>query len=257
MTEEKSTGTILWVVRHAEREDNVNHHWTKSSNLRSDNTPLSRRGQCQADELGKRFTNIELDRVFVSPFDRTLETATRLLGDRNISINVEPGLVEALYLCEDPPGYESLEVLKKKYPLIDTSYKPIMPWKLPREGYGDDGCSPRIEKTLEALVARYPGQRILLVSHGAPIGAIHEILSGRWKYVGQATVSKFVQTGKNRWQKELSSDSSHLSDQTNLRPWGGRRKKSSGPVSRFRRKIVATGVVRFVVVVVRLATKYR
>lgn len=60
---------------------------------------------------------------------------------------------------------------------------------------------------------------MLLVSHGAPIGAIHEIFYGKWKYVGQATVSKFVQTKDGKFLKELSSDDSHLSDKSNLRPW--------------------------------------
>uniref|UniRef100_A0A0M3JDT3 Phosphoglycerate mutase family protein n=2 Tax=Anisakis simplex TaxID=6269 RepID=A0A0M3JDT3_ANISI len=167
-----------------------------------------------------------LDHVIVSPFDRTLETATRILKNRNIPIEVEPGLVEGLYMCEDPPGYESLEVLKQKYPLIDTSYKSVMPWKLPREGYGDDACTGRVAKTLDGLAQRYPGnayrnsrKTLMLVSHGAPIGAIHEILCGSWKYVGQATVSKFVEVQPGKFKKELSSDSSHLSDQSNLRPW--------------------------------------
>lgn len=57
------------------------------------------------------------------------------------------------------------------------------------------------------------------MSHGAPIGAIHEILTGNWKYVGQATVSKFVESSPGKFKKELSSDASHLSDKSNLRPW--------------------------------------
>lgn len=51
----------LWVVRHAEREDNINHNWIKDktknpNNLKSDNSPLSLRGQKQADELNKRYS---------------------------------------------------------------------------------------------------------------------------------------------------------------------------------------------------------
>lgn len=60
---------------------------------------------------------------------------------------------------------------------------------------------------------------VLLVSHGAPIGAIHTVLGGSWKYVGQATVSKFVKKPKGGYIKELSNDASHLTDKTNLRPW--------------------------------------
>ncbi len=41
-----------------------------------------------------RFVEQKLDHVFASPFDRTVETATRLIGDRGIPIKVEPGLAE-------------------------------------------------------------------------------------------------------------------------------------------------------------------
>uniref|UniRef100_A0A0M3IMV6 Histidine phosphatase family protein n=1 Tax=Ascaris lumbricoides TaxID=6252 RepID=A0A0M3IMV6_ASCLU len=156
-TRNKMTGMTYWVVRHAEREDNISSAWRRNSSLKSDNSPLSKRGQGQADEISKRFEDVELDHVIVSPFDRCLETATRILRNRNIPIKVEPGLVEALYLCEDPPGYESLEILKQKYPLVDTSYNSVMPWKLPREGYGDDACTPRVQKTLEGLAEKFPG----------------------------------------------------------------------------------------------------
>lgn len=64
---------------------------------------------------------------------------------------------QGLYMCEDPPGYEDLDILKEKYPLIDTSYEPIMPWKLPREGYGDEACTPRVQQTLEGIEKRFPG----------------------------------------------------------------------------------------------------
>lgn len=39
------SGVVFWVVRHAEREDNINSNWSRNSTLRSDNSPLSRRGQ--------------------------------------------------------------------------------------------------------------------------------------------------------------------------------------------------------------------
>ena len=68
---------------------------------------------------------------------------------------MEPGLAEALYLCENPPGFEDPEKLKRKYPLGDTSYKPVFTPPLPREGYGDDACTPRLRKTLEGILERF------------------------------------------------------------------------------------------------------
>ncbi|EYC00815.1 hypothetical protein Y032_0112g274 [Ancylostoma ceylanicum] len=60
---------------------------------------------------------------------------------------------------------------------------------------------------------------LLLVSHGAPIAAIHKVWNNQYLYVGQATVSKFIEVEKGMFRLEFSSDASHLSDKSNLRPW--------------------------------------
>lgn len=65
----------------------------------------------QADELGARFDKIHLDHIFVSPFDRTLETATRLLrGHKDAVIKVEPGLAEVslFFLISADFSYNSI-----------------------------------------------------------------------------------------------------------------------------------------------------
>src|SRR4051812_42950973 len=112
------SGRTIWVVRHAEREDNINCSWLRQANplrLKSDNSPLSKRGHQQAKELAQRFATQQLDHVFASPFERTMETATAIVSARKgamaLKVKVEPGLVEALYLCERPPGFESADSL--------------------------------------------------------------------------------------------------------------------------------------------------
>ncbi|KAL3102141.1 hypothetical protein niasHS_003550 [Heterodera schachtii] len=215
----------LWIVRHAEREDNINENWQKNANpqkLKSDNSPLSSRGIKQATELAERFSNVQIDHIFASPFERTVQTATFLISQRKIPIKVELGLAEALYLCESPPGFEESAELRRRFPLVDSEYRSIFEKPLPREGFGDDSCIPRIRQTLEEILRRYnEATSIVFVSHGSPIGALHEVLVGGWNYVGQATVSKFVETGDGtgKFRQEFTDDSSHLSDQDNLRPY--------------------------------------
>lgn len=51
----KAGGRIFYVIRHAEREDNINQNWQKlHPDKKFDNSPLSARGKVQAEELGKR-----------------------------------------------------------------------------------------------------------------------------------------------------------------------------------------------------------
>ncbi|XGW19964.1 hypothetical protein V3C99_003632, partial [Haemonchus contortus] len=212
----------IWVVRHAEREDNINRGWRKlpgGSDLLSDNSMLSERGRTQAKECATRFRKIDIAHVFASPYDRTIETASTIVADKNLLVKPEPGLCEALYLCHNPPGFWDTDKLKEKFPLVDTDYVPVYSkHTLPKEGFGDDACVPRVRTTLNRLTEKYDGD-LLLVSHGAPIGAIHEIWGKDFTYVGQATVSKFVETEKGKFRMEFSSDASHLSDKSNLRPW--------------------------------------
>lgn len=125
---------VLWVVRHAEREDNINSNWRKTANphkLKSDNSPLSSRGHQQAKELAARleeifltvkaqsreiclndilikknflenfhqfrFANVHIDHIFASPFERTVETATAIASEIKIPIKLEPGLCEVIF----------------------------------------------------------------------------------------------------------------------------------------------------------------
>lgn len=217
-----SSHRTIWVVRHAEREDNINRNWRSlpsASGLTSDNSLLSERGRLQAKECAERFRKVNIAHVFASPFDRTIETASIIVADKNLLVKPEPGLCEALYLCEKPVGFWDTKDLKEKYPLVDTDYIPVYSKNtLPKEGCSDDACLSRVRSTLNRLTEKYDGD-FLLVSHGAPIGAIHEIWTGDFTYVGQATVSKFVQVDKGKFRMEFSNDASHLSDKRNLRPW--------------------------------------
>lgn len=60
---------------------------------------------------------------------------------------------------------------------------------------------------------------LVLVGHGASIGAIHEVVTGDFKYVGQATVTKITEHSPQKFRLDYSSCANHLSDKTNLRPW--------------------------------------
>ncbi|EPB67297.1 phosphoglycerate mutase family protein [Ancylostoma ceylanicum] len=204
------------------REDNINIDWRKlpqARGLTSDNTMLSDRGRRQAKECAARFRNVNITNVFASPFDRTIQTASIIADEKNLLVKPEPGLCEALHHCCDPPGFWTPEKLKEKYPLVDAKYIPAFPrTSLPKQEFGDNECKPRIRVTLNRLTEKYDGD-LLLVSHGAPIAAIHKVWNNQYLYVGQATVSKFIEVEKGMFRLEFSSDASHLSDKSNLRPW--------------------------------------
>uniref|UniRef100_A0A0N5AR39 Histidine phosphatase family protein n=1 Tax=Syphacia muris TaxID=451379 RepID=A0A0N5AR39_9BILA len=213
--------TVLWLVRHGERIDHVIDDWqliyTENS---SDNPPLSYRGKKQANETGLRFKNVKLDYVFVSPFDRCLQTASRIIKGKRLKMKVEIGFVESLGYCETPPGFSDYELIKKKYANIDNDYIPLrnpLPFDEPRSD--DEACRSRVALNLKLILQKYHGRNILIVTHNDVIAAIHDCLCGpgNWKYVGLATVSKFVEQPDGSYLCKLSGDYNHLSDPTNLR----------------------------------------
>ena len=58
-------------------------------------------------------------------------------------------------MCEDPPGFEEANALKKRFPLIDETYNPVYKKPMPKEGFGDDACIGRLRKTLNEIFKRY------------------------------------------------------------------------------------------------------
>ncbi|KAK5967091.1 Alpha-ribazole phosphatase [Trichostrongylus colubriformis] len=210
---------IIWVVRHAEREDNVNPNWQslpEARGLNNDNPMLSARGRKQARECAARFRDVNIDHLFASPFDRTMETASIIAEEKELLVKPEAGLCEVLTECNNPPGFWSTKRLKRKFIWVDADYVPVYEkGTLPDELVGDHSCMPRIRRTVDHITNNYEGD-LLLVSHGAPIAALHQLWGTNFTYVGQATVSKFIQSGDNI-HVIFSSDATHLSEKSNLR----------------------------------------
>ncbi|KAK6727226.1 hypothetical protein RB195_005125 [Necator americanus] len=121
-------GRAVWVVRHAEREDNINEDWRKLPSARVltfANSMLSKRGREQAKECAARFRDVNITNVFASPFDRTIEAASIIVADKKLLIKPEPGLCDLLFYSDGTPGFWVSEKLKEKYPLDDTKYVPV------------------------------------------------------------------------------------------------------------------------------------
>uniref|UniRef100_A0A914UQ20 Uncharacterized protein n=1 Tax=Plectus sambesii TaxID=2011161 RepID=A0A914UQ20_9BILA len=188
-----STSRTIWICRHGERVDNIDHGWGRSCRA-WDDPPLSERGIAQAREVALRLKDEHIDHIISSPFERCVQTAQFIANDhsRPLHINLEHGICESLYLCQKPPGWLTSHELKTLYPNVNVEYEPMLKALAHDEPMGDDGCVPRVRETLTKLLKEYQGN-ILLVGHGSSIGALHEVLHKRWKYVGQCTLSKFVQ----------------------------------------------------------------
>ncbi|KAF7634371.1 hypothetical protein Mgra_00006226 [Meloidogyne graminicola] len=191
-----TTPRHVYVIRHCEREDDVNRVWYFNSHFTRDNPPLSERGEIQANDLSREFKDIHVDFCFSSPYERCIQTASKILeGRTNCLINVEPVRESG----EKRPNYETDNQLAKRYSGINLSYRPL--YLSPAENEFEPNttvraCFDRVKHTLTQLLKKCDGD-ILIVTHQGPCAAIQEHLldfrrSDEILFPAQATVIVFV-----------------------------------------------------------------
>jgi broad specificity phosphatase PhoE len=160
----------FWFVRHAEREDFVDPDWPRK-NRRHYDTPLSDTGHQQARETAEFFSKQSIQHLFVSPFLRTLQTATPIAEELDLPMKIEDGLCEIFFerwFDTEPsfPGPSAAE-LKQKDPLYRSAVTPVYPETI-------DTVRKRGAECMAHILENHQGN-ILCVSHG---GVLWELMSG-------------------------------------------------------------------------------
>jgi broad specificity phosphatase PhoE len=158
--------TVLILVRHAETESNVNQRWYGALDA-----PLTERGRAQVAataaavaELTERYPP---DVFYVSPLPRAQSTAAAIADAIDMPPAVEDELRE--FDLGDWEG-RTFQDLRETEDLwgrwaADPSFAPP-------NGESPASFSQRVEAALQNLVARHPGETVLIVSHGAVIGNV-------------------------------------------------------------------------------------
>lgn len=154
--------TELVLVRHGETE------WNRVGRVqgRSD-IPLNDTGREQARETGRRLADGAFDAVVASPLSRAAETA-RIIADELATDDVE--LIDDL-VERDYGGAEGMTGAQ-----IDEAYGGKLVARETRRA-----TVQRVEPALLRLAERYPGQRVLVVSHGGVIGSLVRHVT-RWAW---------------------------------------------------------------------------
>jgi probable phosphoglycerate mutase len=122
--------TEVWLIRHADCYENL------ADTL---DPPLSKLGRDQAARLAERLRRTKPAAVYSSPYRRAIETAKAISDD----IHVDERLVEMkLEVTEDGS--------------LDLREPP-------------SGVIERMRAVVDEIVNRHPGQRVVIVGHGAAI----------------------------------------------------------------------------------------
>jgi broad specificity phosphatase PhoE len=160
--------TTLLLARHGESDWNRARRWQGHADR-----PLTERGRAQAAQLAERLAGIALDAVYSSDLRRAQETAEAVAGSQGLAATSLPALREV-----DVGSWSGLtrEEAEERFP--DAFRR----WLAGGTGW-DDGenygeMSARVLAAVGELATRHEGGRMLIVSHGGPIRAIHAAALG-------------------------------------------------------------------------------
>src|SRR5216110_3179592 len=160
--------TTLLLARHGETDWNRDRRWQGHADR-----PLTDRGRAQSAALAERLADIALDAFYASDLQRARETAAVVAAKQGLEV------IELRDLREvDVGSWEGLtrEEAEASFP---DGYRR---WLAGGTGW-DDGetyeqMSARVIAAVERIAAAHKGGRVLVVSHGGPIRAIHAAALG-------------------------------------------------------------------------------
>jgi broad specificity phosphatase PhoE len=155
--------TTLLLARHGETDWNRARRWQGHADR-----PLTDRGRAQAAGLAERLAGIPLDAVYSSDLRRARETAEAVAHVQGLEVVELPALREV-----DVGSWQGLtrDEAEARFP------EGFQRWRAGATGW-DDGesygeMSRRVLAAVETIANAHQGGRVLIVTHGGPIRAIH------------------------------------------------------------------------------------
>ena len=155
--------TIILLARHGQSDWNATRRWQGHADR-----PLTDKGRAQAQALAARLEHIELDAVYSSDLRRAAETAAEVARAqgiepvrypelREVDVGSWSGLTRAEAEARFPEGFARW---REGYPGWD-------------DGESYEAMTDRVLGTIHGIATAHRDGRVLVVSHGGPIRAIH------------------------------------------------------------------------------------
>jgi probable phosphoglycerate mutase len=192
--------TTIGLVRHGVTD------WNQEGRMQGKNDiPLNAEGRRQAELLGKRMEEEQWDYIYSSNLSRARETAD----------------IIAAHMGKHVEGYDPL-LAERSFGTLEgtTEQERISRWgadwkNAEHGGETREAVIERGMKLLEEMERRHPGKRVLLVSHGALIGALVETLFPDFGYLGlKNTCVNVLEKTPEGWSCTLHNCIRHLENGT-------------------------------------------
>jgi probable phosphoglycerate mutase len=167
-------------------------------------------GRAQAQRVGERLKNYDINAVYVTNLRRTQETADPLLAHLDLTAHVEPDLRE-VHLGEWEAGVFRVKVHEGD-PLYAQMRKEER-WDVIPGAESHSNIKSRVSNALNKIIATHPNELVVLVLHGGIIGHIlaEATMATPFAFNGcdNASVSHLV-SHENKFILRGYNDISHL-----------------------------------------------
>ena len=155
--------TTLLLLRHGETKHTRAKRFSGSGGL---DPSLSDEGRAQAVASAARLRQLgDVDAVVASPLVRTRETADVVAAALGLDVRVEDGVAECAF--GDWEGLTFAEVQAQDPVALERWLASTA--VAPPGGESFDELSSRVGRARDRLIARYPGQTVVVVTHVSPI----------------------------------------------------------------------------------------
>ncbi|WP_181687033.1 histidine phosphatase family protein [Halorhabdus salina] len=203
--------TVVWALRHGQRQDSVDPDWDDHAD-RIHDPGLTDHGHWQATQAGDRLSEVTIGEIYASPFLRAAQTAGHVAAATQASVRLEPGLGEHL----NPEWFDSFperlpeDDLAERVPRIESNYRPLLEPTFPED---HEEAQRRIGEATRRIVDDASAECVLLVGHGATIGGVVAGLAGVTDGVDAplAGLTKLVRDGES-WELAFSGETAHLEE---------------------------------------------
>jgi len=160
--------TTILIARHGQSDWNQEKRWQGHADR-----PLTERGCEQAEALADRLAHIELDAVNTSDLQRARDTAAVVAERQGLEVRQLPELREV-----DVGSWSGLTraEAEERFPEGFARWRDGYPgWK---DGETYEAMTDRVLGAVDRIAREHEGGRVLVVSHGGPIRAIHAAALG-------------------------------------------------------------------------------
>ena len=155
--------TIILIARHGQSDWNADKRWQGHSDR-----PLTQKGRGQAEALGARLAHIDLDAIYSSDLRRARDTAAVVADSQGLDVRIEPDLREV-----DVGSWAGLTraEAEERFPEGFARWTKGYPgWE---DGESYEAMTDRVIAAVKRIAAEHRDERVLVVSHGGPIRAMH------------------------------------------------------------------------------------